>query len=144
DVDKMERIRAAWETFFATATESRGRADTRLSRQLQLSVWPAAGLIQGRTITASVTLGAAASSPVAVNLSTSGNAATAPGSVTIPAGSRSADFSITANSPGTVELTAQGPDGYETSKTNLQVRANASGLTVERLSSALLEGGLVA
>lgn len=144
DIDKVDRIRTTWESFFAAATENRARADTRIVKQVQLSVWPAAGLIQGRTITAAITLGAAAGAPVTVNLSASGGAVTVPGSVVIPAGSQSAEFPITANSAGTVELTAQGPDGFDAVRANLLVRPSAAGLAVERLSGALLAGALIA
>src|SRR5262249_31941924 len=95
DITKLDRFRTAWETYFASATNDRAQAETKLVKQLQLSVWPAAGLIQGRTATATVTLGAPAGAPVTVNLSASTGAISVPSSVTVAAGSRAADFTIT-------------------------------------------------
>ncbi len=144
DLSKMDAIRSSWENYFAAATNNLARADTKLVKQLQLSVWPASGIIQGGAINASVTLGAPATAAVTVTLAASNGSIGVPGSVTIPAGSRSAQFSITGNSPGPAQLTAQGPDSsYETSVASLQVRAGMTGLTLERLSTEGIAVGLI-
>ena len=144
DIAKLDRFRTAWEPFFSNATENRGQAITRLAKQVQLSVWPAAGLVQGKTVTASITLGAPASAPVTVNLSASNSSISAPGSVTVPAGSLRAEFPITANTAGVAELVAQGPgDSYETARAFLQVRTSTAGLRLERLESPTFVGPLV-
>jgi len=142
DIERLDRYRTAWETFFGQATGDRARAETRLVRHLQLSVWPAAGLLQGRTITASVGLAAPASSPVTVRLEASGGAISVPGSVTIPAGRQSAQFTIQGAAAGAAELTARGPDdSYETARAQLFSRASAAGLELERLDSIELRFG---
>ncbi len=142
DVAKLERYRTEWETFFGRAVGDRARAETRLVKQLHLSVWPASGLIQGRTVAASVILGAPASAPVNVSLSASGSQVSVPGTVTIPAGRRSAEFNLTANSSGTVQLTARVDDSYETSRAALLVRENTAGLRLEQLWPLALSLGL--
>jgi hypothetical protein len=144
EIAKLERIRVAWEPFFAAAVENRGRAESRLVKQLALSVWPAAGLIQGRSITATVSLAASATAPVTVALSASGGQVTVPGAVTIPAGQRSAEFPITANSTGVTELAARGPDdSFETARAQLSVRNSLAGLRIEQLWNLALSFGLI-
>jgi len=144
DLSKLDAIRTAWQSYFSTATDGRGQADTGIAKQVRLSVWPAAGIIQGHTINAAIVLGSQAAAPVTIALSASGSAIGVPTSVTVPAGSQSATFTITGNSPGTVQLTAQGPDAtYETSTAYLSVKADATALTLERVSAGLLALGLV-
>ncbi|HYM13601.1 MAG TPA: Ig-like domain-containing protein [Bryobacterales bacterium] len=144
DVAKLDAYRTAWETYFAAATDNNGKAVTSLTKQLELSVWPNAGMIQGRTLSATVTLGSPAAAPVTVSLSASSSAITVPASVTIPAGSRSASFTITGAASGTATLTAQGPDAsYETIQAFIKVRSSLAGLTLERLSAPLLDAALI-
>ena len=57
DLDKMDRIRMAWDDYFESAVDSLAHNETGLARQLALSTWPASGVVQGRTVTASVSLG---------------------------------------------------------------------------------------
>jgi hypothetical protein len=142
EIAKVERIRSEWETVFARAVENRARAETRLVKQLALSVWPAAGLIQGRTATATVSLPAPAAAPVSVTLAASGGQVSVPGSVTIAAGQRSAGFTITANATGVADLTARGPDdSYEAPQARLSVRASTAGLRLEHLWNFALSLG---
>jgi len=144
DIDRLERIRTEWEGYFRRAVDNRARAETRLVKQLQLSVWPASGLLLGRTVTATLTLGAAAPSAVTVNLAASSGAISVPASVTVPAGRRTVEFSIAASSAGTAELTAEAAgDAYETARASLQVRPSAAGLRLEQLGGLLLSLGLV-
>ena len=144
EIAKLERYRAAWEPFFAAAVDNRATAQTRLVKQVTLSVWPAVGLIQGRSITATVSLGAPAAAPVAVSLAASGSQVTVPVSVTIPAGQRSAEFTITANATGVAELSARGPDdSYDASRAQLNVRASTAGLRMEHLWNLALSFGLI-
>ncbi len=144
EIAKLERYRSAWETFFARAMDNLARAETRLVKQLKLSVWPAAGLIQGRSITATVSLKSPAAAPVTVALAVSGGQVSAPGSVTIPAGRQSAEFTLTANSPGIVELSARGPDdSYEQPRAFLNVRPSASGLRIDHLWNLALNLGVI-
>jgi hypothetical protein len=145
DIAKADAIRTAWESYFSSITDNRAQADTSLVKQVRLSVWPVSGVIQGHTVSASVALGAPAGAPVTISLNASGPAISIPASVTIPAGAQSASFTIAGNSPGAVEITAQGPDAsYETSRAFLLVRPNEAGLTLERVSAALLASGLIA
>jgi hypothetical protein len=144
DIAKLDRYRTAWESFFAAATENTAATVTSLVKQVQLSVWPASGIVQGQTIPATVTLGAAAAAPVTITLATTGAAVTVPASVTIPAGSRSAQFPITGSAAGTVDLTAQGPDAsYERARATILVRPSAAGLVIEQLDAAELAGALI-
>jgi hypothetical protein len=141
DIAKLETIRTAWETFFNQATSTLGTAETKLQRQVALSIWPAAGVVAGRGITATVTLGVAAAGPVTINLSAANGSAGVPASVTVAAGSRSANFSISGNTAGLAEIVARGPDdSYETARAFVQVRSSTAGLILEQLESTPLIG----
>jgi hypothetical protein len=136
DVEKIDRARTAWESFFNEATANLGTAETRLGRQLALSVWPSAGVLLGRTITGAVTLAAPAAAPLTVNLTAANASVGLPGAVTIPAGSRTADFVITGANPGAAEIAARVNDTYETARAAIQVRTGAASLVLERLETS--------
>lgn len=106
DLARLEAFRAGFEEFFARATSYRAVADTALRLNLGLSVFPAAGVLAGRTGTARVTVDTPPAAPLAIELRTETGAAGVPRSVTIPAGGASAEFTITGIRPGVEELLA--------------------------------------
>ncbi len=140
EIDKMDRIRTEWGDYFEGAVDSLGQNETALVRQLDLSTWPASGVVQGRTVTANVSLGEDATSPLTVNLSSDNGNVSVPSSVMIPVGARSAEFTLTGMQDGVSTLTAQVDDPtYEVSESRIQVRAGGSEIEMERLFQDVIE-----
>ena len=140
DIDKMERIRMAWNDYFENVVDALAQNETTLVRQLALSTWPASGLVQGRTVTASVSLGEDATSPLTVSLDSDNDSVSVPSSVMIPVGARSAEFTLTGMNAGVSTLTARVDDPtYEVSESKVQVRADGSKIEMERLIQDVIE-----
>lgn len=126
DLAKLESFRTGFEEFFARATSFRAAADTSLKFNLGLSVFPAAGVLAGRSGTARVTVDTPPAAPLTVELRTETGAAGAPRSVVIPAGANAADFAITGIRPGVEELLAVPADArYSTAAARVNVAAAA-------------------
>ncbi|MCS6952415.1 MAG: hypothetical protein RMK57_06835 [Bryobacterales bacterium] len=129
ELDKLERFRQEFETFYRRATSDRAWAETTLKRSLKLSVFPAAGALVGveRPVTLSLERPAASALPIA--LRTTGGLLRVPASVTIPAGETSVSFPITGLAAGVAELMAEPADAtYETAHARIQVRNAVSEL----------------
>jgi len=56
DLDKLEAFRQSFESFYRTATSNRAEAEASLRRAVQLSLWPASGVVAGSAARASLTL----------------------------------------------------------------------------------------
>ncbi|HYO83345.1 MAG TPA: hypothetical protein VES20_18210, partial [Bryobacteraceae bacterium] len=124
DLARVEAYRKRFEQFFAQATSGRASADTSLRRSLDVSLWPAAGLLAGAAATATVSLKDPGEVPLTVLLRSSTGNAQVPASVTIPAGSRQATFSLRGVRAGVDELTAEPADSrYDTTQARIQVSA---------------------
>lgn len=135
DLAKLERFRTAFEEFFALATSNRAAADTSLRLDLRLSVFPAAGVLAGRTATGRVAVDTPPAAPITVLLSTKTGAAAVPGSVIIPAGATEAAFSISGLRQGVEELRAVPDDvRYRAAEARVQVAA-PSGVQLVRVSA---------
>jgi uncharacterized protein (TIGR03437 family) len=126
-LSQVETYRTEFERFFNEASSTRAFADSALRRNLSLSTFPAAGVLEGRTATATVTLQTAPAGTLTVSLqSQSGNVGVPP-SVVIPAGQRAATFTINAVRAGVDEITAIADDAlYASAYTRIQVSAPAS------------------
>lgn len=129
-IAQLDLYRSDFEDYYAAATNRHATADTTLARALHFSAFPALGLLQGKTATASFTLEQPADADLVINLSTQyGGLISVPASVTIPAGSTTATFPLTGIQTGVEELTATPADpGYETAFSRVQVRASMSEL----------------
>jgi len=92
---------------------------------LRLSVFPAAGVLAGAAAPATVSVDTAPNAPLVVEFKTSTGAAGVPRSVTIPAGAKSAPFTITGIRPGVEELLAVPPadSSYALAAARVQVAA---------------------
>jgi uncharacterized protein (TIGR03437 family) len=142
DIEKLERIRTEWEAFFEQAVDHRGTADTSLTKMLHLSTWPAAGALQGTPGTGRVEIAEARTTNLDVMLSAGSGVIGVPAAVTIPAGSLTASFPITANAAGVTELTAVAAQpGFDLSHTLVAVRSNASELSLKVESGSGQSGG---
>lgn len=135
DLDKLEAFRQSFESFFNTATSNRGEADTTLRRAVQLSLWPASGVVAGSTARASIALDEPAAQAITFQLRAVNGLAAVPSMLTIPAGSATVSFDWTAASPGIDEIVVTPSDpAYATETARLQVAAATSVLGLRVLS----------
>ena len=134
---QVDRYRREFESFFQRATGELAVAETSLQRSLKLSVFPAAGLLAGRTASATVSIAAPAEASLTILLRTSTGAASTPASVTIPEGRREVSFPLTGVREGVDRLTAEAADArYERPTAALQVLAAPAALKVEVVSGS--------
>ncbi len=137
ELARLESYRAGFETYYSKASSNRARADATLKRGLRLSVFPAAGVLEGGTAPASITLQRPAAAATTVFLKTQTGVADMPASVTIPAGASSAAFEIRGLRAGVEELTAEPADSsYETAYARIQVLNGAAGVRVTAEASS--------
>lgn len=142
DLAKIDQIRPAWENYFGPAVDNRGSARTSLVKQLQLSTWPAGGVIKGSPGTATVSIAAPAAAKLIIQLSAANDAITVPTSVSIAAGATSAGFAITGNHLGVAGLVATASDpAFDIAQTLVQVREDPSQLHLDVVSGASQQGG---
>lgn len=122
DVQQIDTYRQQFAPFYQQASGGNGSADTTLAHGLELSVFPAAGVVDGTSPSAAVTVATAPASNLTVTLSAPNGYAGVPASVTIPAGALTASFSITGLKPGVEDLQAT-PFGssYATAYARIQV-----------------------
>jgi uncharacterized protein (TIGR03437 family) len=134
-IAKVEAYRAAFESYFATATSNRASADTSLRRAVQVSAFPAAGVVANSTGTATITIDAPAAGAVTFLLSTTRGAAEVPGSAVIPAGADRVSFTVRGIRAGVEELLVTPADSsYETVAARIQVTPAASALSLSLVS----------
>ncbi|MBI1788290.1 MAG: hypothetical protein HYR60_12170, partial [Acidobacteria bacterium] len=137
DLDQIETYRREFEAFYRRASSDRAAADTALRLALRMSVFPAAGVVAGRSAQATLSLQRPASAPVSVALSSRNGLVSAPGSVTIPGGQSSASFSITGVRGGVDEISAVPADTrYDSASARIQVAPD-----LQALSLTLESGG---
>ena len=134
DIAQLETYRAQFEPFFNKAASNHATAEATLRRSLKLSLFPAAGIPEGGSTTASLTVETAPSTALAVDLQTLIGTAKLPSTVTIPAGARSVTFTLSGVRSGVEEVTAVPRDGsYETAFARVQVASPAT-LLLEAIS----------
>ena len=133
-VAQLDRYRTEFESFFEKATSGRGRADTALKRELRVSAFPAMGVLAGNKAIVSVETAKPVETALALMLRTRNGVASAPGSVTIPAGGNKATFELSGRGIGVEELTIEPVDSaYETVEARIQV-LDAARLRIEIVS----------
>ena len=133
DIEKMERFRTAFEEYFDQVLGNRARTETKLVRKLGLTTWPAAGVLRGSTTEAFVFLENRTLEPVEVQLSSDSDLLQAPPSATIPAGEQFVEFPLSGVSGGVASLTATAGDEFEVSHSRIQVLADRSTLSSQRI-----------
>jgi uncharacterized protein (TIGR03437 family) len=134
ELAQIETYRTAFEPFYQQASGNHAFADTALRRSVHLSLFPAAGVIAGRTATATISLDTAPATPLALNLSALNGVATVPASITLAAGSTTASFVIAGVRAGVEELSATPADNsYDTAYARVQV-SSASALRIATVS----------
>ncbi|MBI1897613.1 MAG: hypothetical protein HYS04_13970 [Acidobacteria bacterium] len=121
-LDQIDAYRRGFEAEFSKWSGGHAVADTSLKRAVHLSAFPAAGVVEGGTATATIRLDFAPAAPLTVLLKSTSGAVQAPGSVTIPAGATQAAFTITGVAQGADDLIAEPADtAYATAAARIQV-----------------------
>jgi uncharacterized protein (TIGR03437 family) len=134
-VAKVEAFRAAFESYFAKATANRASADTTLNRGVQVSAFPAAGIVANSTGTITITLDQPAVARTTFLLSTTRGAADVPASVVIVEGADRVSFPVRGIREGVEELLITPSDtSYETVQARIQVARSTSDLKLELVS----------
>lgn len=133
DIEKMERLREAFDEYFDQAVGNRARIETKLVRKLGLTTWPAAGVLQGSTAEAAVFLENRTLEPVEVQLSSDSDLLQVPPTATIPAGGQFVEFAVSGVTAGVASLTATAGDEFEVSHSRIQVLGDPSRLSSQRI-----------
>jgi hypothetical protein len=133
DIEKLERLRVAFENYVEGITGGRADVETRLVRQLTFTSWPASGVMQGSSIAGTVFVNSPAAAPLTVRLRDETGRLGIRAEVTIPAGSRFADFDIEGRNSGVGRLTGEIDAGFEAARANIQVLADPSRLSPQRI-----------
>lgn len=121
-LQQLEMYRSRFEQFYNQATSGRASADASLRKSLDLSIWPAAGVIAGGTATATVSLQQPAQVPVTVLLRPATGNVSTPASVIIPAGATQGSFAISGLREGVDEITAEPSDAaFDSAYAKVQV-----------------------
>jgi uncharacterized protein (TIGR03437 family) len=127
DLAKLEAYRSQFESYFAAATGGRATIETQLKKSVDVSVWPAAGVVEGATRTVKVEIAAPAQTALTLSIQALGGNLAAPQSVTIPAGARSAQFEVRGTRAGVGELRVEpGDPGFGGTTAYVQVLAAAN------------------
>jgi len=135
DISKVEAYRHQFESYYRAVSSERAEADTRLRRAAQFSMWPATGIVAGSTARATVVLDRSAQSDTIFRLQTTAGIVQTPASVTVTAGSTSAEFNWTAASPGVDEVTLRADDpAFAPEVARVQIAAGVSALGLRILS----------
>ncbi len=134
-VEQVEAYRQSFQSFYNRATGERALADTTLRKRLDLSVWPAAGVVNGRETTVTLRISKAQAAGLNVALRYRNGVAAGPAAVTIPAGQTAVSFALRGARAGVEELTATAADAaFEMAEARVQVLEAASGLRVRVVS----------
>jgi uncharacterized protein (TIGR03437 family) len=134
DLSQIDTYRSQFEPFYAKGSSNNAVADTSLERSMQLSLAPAAGVVQNATGTGTLTLATAPAADLTVQFLAPAGVAQFPASVRIPAGSATANFTFSGVAPGVEDVLGIPSDpSYETVAARVQV-AGASLLQLTAVS----------
>jgi uncharacterized protein (TIGR03437 family) len=122
EVAQVENYRSQFEPFYSQAASGLAFMDARLLKALTLSVAPAAGVVEGASGAATVSIQRPLDSPLSISLQSGSGLISVPSVVTIPAGATSANFSIGGVQSGVDDLTATTTDDrFEIAHARIQV-----------------------
>ena len=131
NLNQLNTIRTQWEQFFNDAVGQRAEALTSIVKLLQLSTWPAAGVLRGSPGVGSVEIATPLTADLDVMLTTDNGFIEVPAVVTIFAGSTEAPFTIDGMEDGVASLTAvASAPGYDMAHSLVQVRSSPAELTL--------------
>lgn len=127
ELAQVEQLRSEFEGYFTKAADERATMETSLKSNVHLSVWPAAGVMEGSTVQATVSIDRVRDTDLTVLLKTSKGVASLPEAVVIPAGKRSATVAMEALCAGVEEIMAEPADAsYYSTEARLQVASPAN------------------
>ena len=136
DLAKLDRFRTEFESYMEAKTGG-FEIETELVRQLTFLTWPAAGVLEGQALDASLFLGEPADHPLRIEIDAPGSFVGAPEEVEIPAGEQIVPIMIQGRAEGVERLNARVLDpvgqAYEQAETHVQVLAGAGPLAAERV-----------
>jgi hypothetical protein len=122
ELAQLEQLRSEFEGYYRKAADDRASMETSLKRNLHLSLWPAAGVVEGTSVQATVSIDRARESDLTVAIRNSTGNASLTDYVVIPAGSREAAVSIQGLAAGVDEIVAEPDDGsYYATEAKVQV-----------------------
>jgi uncharacterized protein (TIGR03437 family) len=144
EISKLDGFRQQFEAFYAKASSGRATANTALRRSLKLSLYPASGMVVGRTARATVAIETPRATDLAIQISAANGNVQFPATVTIPAGSVSASFSSEGVKAGVEDVQAVAAEAcYEAAAARVQVADHSQlklvqvpGATAVRLTDA--------
>ncbi|HUS07066.1 MAG TPA: hypothetical protein VMZ52_12240 [Bryobacteraceae bacterium] len=126
-LQQMETLRSQFQDYYRRASSDRATAETTLKRAIQISTFPAAGVVTGATASATITLERPAVTPLVVLLSSRSGSLKVPPSITVPAGQTQAVFEFTGLQAGTDDLIARpSDDRYASVTSKIQIAAPQS------------------
>ena len=133
-VQQVETYRQQFPAAYQQFSTGLAAAETTFNHSLRLSLLPAAGVVSGAATTATLTMSTAPKTDLPVGIATLNGFAQAPAGITIPAGAKTATFTVSGLKPGVEELTAAPADSsYETAFARIQV-AGATQLNLRTVS----------
>ena len=134
-LQQIETYRTSFEAAFNKYTEGRASADASLKKSVRLSLWPMAGVLNGRTITGTIAVAQAPTAPLSFSLKASSGVADIPGQIVIAAGAKQASFNVRGLRPGVEAFSFTPSDGaFETANAIVQVQDSVAPLTLEVVS----------
>ena len=137
----LERLRRLWRGYFIAHLDGRATIATDLVRMLHLSTWPAGGVIVDGSGRARIEIAEARQTDLTVTLTLGDAIASVPETVTVPAGELYADFDLSGLEPGETSLDAEASElGYDQPRTRLRVRADPTGMELQRMHPPELFG----
>lgn len=140
DVERLETYRAEFERYYQRAAQDRGFADATLRRALNVSLWPAGGVLAGEETIAKVELARPAESDMTVWLYSPQDLLGYPRQVVIPAGSTSVTVPVQGLAAGVADLVFEASDAaVAPAFVRVAVQATKSNL---RLIEHYVEAGL--
>jgi uncharacterized protein (TIGR03437 family) len=145
-LEQLETYRREFEGFYFRAAGQRATAETTLRKSLALSLWPAAGVVRGRTANARLALASPATLDQGFTLRSRDGRTQVPARLRIPAGQREATFVIAGLQPGVDTLEVLADDAaYETLEARIQVASglNTLSLTAIRGAGQVANGGFL-
>lgn len=135
-IEQVDAYRRAFETFFGTATDGRGSISTSLRRGAELSLAPSGGVTLNGNALATIELSSAPAVPLTFAIEAPLGVVTAPATVTIPAGAKRIEFSLSGARVGVEELRAVPANtAYHVGVARVQVRPQSE------LRAVVVSGG---
>jgi hypothetical protein len=124
-IEQVERYRREFEPYFRRVTEARASADATLRRAVSLSAYPALELLTGQQAEIRLELETAPAADLRFHVYAPAACWESPAEILLPAGARTASFTLKATASCTAELGVE-PEGVEYMGAYARVRVLSS------------------